>query len=305
MVVINHNSETGVQTSQKLAQKPHRTLFVAIGVCCSLLSLPAFALSESDYSKPSGWSILEKSTVTGGHYSNVHTYKNSSGSVVALVDVPSGARVDMMQYQAPEMYNGFNTFYRGGIEYWWQQMSANSSRVLVMNAQFFGGTEDDGRSTLSFAIKDNGHVYPSGYASDGNGKARQLNIYPNNNVTVTPAPSGNYVEYNAPTAIVGKHITDLPSDSFSIGRSYLCAMPTYRGNNVLLMYTTSGKTESDANKELASWGCHAGNTLGMDGSGSSQIRTKQGYVSYGVSGLFGSKDKRMIPQVIGIYNDAN
>lgn len=58
------------------------------------------ALTTSNYHTPTGWSVLETSDVTKAHYSNVHTYKNNSGSVVAFMDIASGARVDMMQYQA-------------------------------------------------------------------------------------------------------------------------------------------------------------------------------------------------------------
>lgn len=184
-------------------------------------------------------------------------------------------------------------------------MPTNSGRVLVMNAQFFGAIKGTNRATLSFAIKDNGHVYPSGDANTANDKAKQLNIYPNNNVTVVDASDGHYKEHHAPTVIVGKHITDLPSAASRRGRTYLCAMPTKRGNNVLLMYITRSKTQNQANAELKTWGCREGNTLGMDGSGSSQLRTKGGYTSYGVSDDKGNSDKRTIPQVIGICNDAN
>lgn len=48
-------------------------------------------------------------------------------------------------------------------------------------------------TTLSNAIKDNGHLYDS---SDPNSatNSRQVNIYPNNTVTVTSANNGMYLE---------------------------------------------------------------------------------------------------------------
>lgn len=283
---------------------------IITAIAVSMVSSSSQALSTSDYAMPWGWSILEKSTVTGTHYANVHTYKNTpdsnSGSYtssVALVDIPKGARIDMMQYYAGQNTNNFPTFYRGTIDYWWNQMPLSSSRVAAVNAQFFNTSINP--TTLSYAIKDNGHLYDS---SDPNSatNARQVNIYPNNTVTVTSANNGMYLEQYAPIAIVGKSIDSLPSPDYAIGRTYLCAKPTYRGNNVLLVYVTKRKTQQDANNELATWGCYNNNTVGMDGSGSTQFRTKAGNFLYGVSNPFtAGEDRRTIPQVIGIYNDAN
>lgn len=183
-------------------------------------------------------------------------------------------------------------------------MPASTSRVLVVNAQFFSTDKDP--AVLSYAIKDNGYIYYSGDPNSAtNGK--QLNVYPNNTVTVTNSNAGNYNEQNAATAIVGKNINNMPSPNFSLGRTYLCALNTNRGNNVMLIYVTHAKTQYDANAELASWGCYENNTVGMDGSGSSQMYTKKsGAVVYGISNPSnGTADRRTIPQAIGIYNDAN
>ena len=299
MVIKHHSSETGVQTSQKLAQKPHRTLPIAIGVCCSLFSLPAFALSESDYTKPSGWSILENDPRTRKPYTNVHVYKNLyEGSMVALVDVPNGARVDMMQYQAPNKVRGFESFYLGDIKHWWNQMPTISHRVLVVNGQYFDPYANP--TILSFSIKDDGHVYPSSDPNAGQGKAKQLNIYPNNNVTVVDASDGHYKEHHAPTAIVGMSIKHVDGPRSALGRTHLCAMPTRRGNNVLLIYVAQAKTQEQAAADLMRWGCYESNSLALDGSASSQLYTRAGTFFRGVDRQ--GKVGRKVPQAIGIYD---
>lgn len=296
-------------------QKSETSLFPVLPVVQALalmatlfISTQAYALAEFEYAKPAGWGMLEKSAYTGGHYSNVHIYKNSLGNdsydtIVALVDIAKGARVDMMQYDTGERRNGHSTFWMNSIEYWWNQMPTNSSRVLVVNGQFFGDGEKNRKATLSFAIKDNGHLYPSADPNSINKTAKQVNIF-RNNVTVTDAYAGNYVEHHAPTAIIGRNINDLSKSGMGLGRTYLCAMPTIRGN-VLLIYVAYKKTADQAKDDLLRWDCHENNTAALDGSGSTQMRTKGGNTLYGASNPLGWSDKREIPQVIGIYNDAH
>ena len=93
----------------------------------------------------------------------------------------------------------------------------------------------------------------------------------------------------------------------SIARTYLCAKTmNISGNSsyVLLVYTAQAKTQYWAESDLNSWGCNDSNTVMMDGSESTKLRTKgginiegkwTGYQLFDIS-------ERNIPQVITIFN---
>lgn len=324
-------SSATLQKAEKSKTAARSTVVaLTLGLMASVSPVASAFNGNADAPKePLGWTIAETTIYNPdfknqkAHYKNVRTYKKDD-DFVAVVDVSGGARIKMMQYGAPKVVNGQKTFWMNTLDYWWDQMLSNSSRVMVVSGQYFDHKVQDRQTPLSYAVQSSGVlVVPSGDPyTDVTKTLKQLSITSGGGVMVADAPDGILKPAgttfrpanNVPEAIVGRNITDLKSPDSALGRVHLCAL-TYtpvppsaiRSKNVLLVYIAKAKTETQMINSLKEWGCHEGNSVAMDGSGTAQMRTKGGNRVLGDthSNWLEKPGTRQFPQAIGIYNDAN
>lgn len=280
----------------------------------AVLSVPslasAFDANNLPPTKPSGWTLKEST------YTNVKIYqKGTENTYLQVVDMAMGARVNLMQYQAGTVSstNREPTWWIGDISYWWNQMgSSTTSRVSVVNGQFFdnSGTRNPitgnyysqkDPTTLSFGLKSAGYVPTNGGDPNANGgyTLKQMN-FGSYMPTISDWTTTSLRDTSASNAIVGLDPRADKRSTESIGRTYLCTLPYYsnylRQNiNLLLIYSAAAKAQGDAMNDLVAWGCTRTSSIMMDGSGSTKLRTKGGV-------QFDGNDNRKIPQAIGIYN---
>lgn len=307
------NTNRKVSKNHPKGLKLFLTKFVNPLLFVSVLSAPVLAFDSSNsIAAPNGWKMVDKSAYTGGHYKNVHTYEKD-GDFVALVDFGGGARVKMLQYQSGVNPNGHNLFWTNKLDYWWDQLPSNSSRVLVFNGQYFN--QKAGRqTTFSYSVRSETWATKSGDPNAHSKPLRQIAFF-KNGVEVNNAVDDLWVQTSAPDGILGRHPEDTDNPDGKIGRTHMCAMNYANGPRspypVLLIYIAKAKTQSQINSSLKEeWKCDLNKAVAMDGGGSTQLKLKSGKKFLGEPSKFlgFSNDKpgtREFPQAIGIFNDAN
>jgi len=278
-------------------------LMAALPVATMAVNSFAFDANNPPPPIPNGWSFVER---VGNPYSNVRIYqKGSEQTYVQVADMTMGAHVKLMQYRDTSKSGPINYWWINDIEYWWNQMGSDATgRVSVFNGQFFdnsGVFSQKNPTTLSYGVKADWSIADQGSDVNANGgyQLKQMNFgarYP----WVSNWAPGSLETSTAKDAIVGLDRRANKRSAEAIGRTYLCAKP-YASNWLqqsvwlLVIYTSTSKTQATANSELDTWGCSLANTVMMDGSGSSKLRTKGGLA-------FTPNDSRRIPQAIGLYN---
>lgn len=316
--VKNHSQKVPSTTFQKVDtnQKISKTLaYLALTLGMSVVLTPvanAFPIGQSSYSHPGGWKIVETSKVgvtNGLPYKNVHIYQlHNEQTYVQLVDVSDGARVALLQERSP--FSSDNQWRRNPTQHWWNALGTDaSSRVSVVNAQFFNNTaEGQGYTPLSFGVKSNGRVLTEGGDVNGNGgySLKQMNFH-TNFIELSNYTSTSLSNTKASNAIVGLDIRVRKDPDSSVGRTYFCAKPYYSNSlrksvNILLIYSAQSKSQYWAEKDLESWDCRNHNTVMMDGSRSTKLYTKGGIRMVGNSSNPIEIGERGVPQVLGIYN---
>lgn len=304
---VNQKTETNLNSKMLLTKI---AMLVALSVATS-----AYAFDNNAPVAPQGWTMVDKSAFTGGHYKNVHTYEKN-GDFVALVDIAGGARVKMLQYQSGTNENGHNLFWTNSLDYWWNQLPSNSSRVLVVNGQYFNSKVKSRQTTLSYSVRSETWATKSGDPNAHKKPLRQIAFFPNQGVQVTQAVDNEWVQTSAPDGLLGRDVTDGAGANSAVGRTYLCSLPyknaraSYGINPVLMIYLAKAKTQQQANNVLKEWSCDPTMALAMDGGGSSQLRLKSGKKflstpSGQIMGIGEQSGTREFPQAIGIFNDAN
>lgn len=266
-------------------------LGLAFGLTASI-SAHAFDATNPVPPAPAGWNMVE-------NYKNVKIYRKSGeNTYVQLVDMVQGGHVRLFQYQGTPS-GGFNTYWKGDINYWWNQDSDNR-KVSVINGQFFNMTTDP--TVLSFGLKSGGVIEPGGdNGADPDYPHKQINFaaqwpWVSNWTTnsLSSSPNAN--------AIVGlDRRTNKSSADSSKGRTYLCAKPYFskalnQNTTLLVVYSSDAKSQPQADVDLNNWGCPLENTVMMDGGGSSKLKTLGGKAP------FVPDDSRKVPQAIMIYN---
>lgn len=316
MKLKNHSQKVPSTTSQKVDtnQKISQTfvrLALVLGISAVLVPVAnAFPIGQSSYPHPGGWKIAETSNygaTKGLPYKNVHIYQlHNEQTYVQLVDFSQGGHIRLEQVSDQPIGN-FKGWKRQSMDAWWRLHGNYTSRVSMVNAQFFNHNSSP-NTTFSFGIRANGRVLDEGGDVNANGgfPLKQMNFY-SNRVEVINWHARSLYDTIAPDAIVGKSMRSREKPDASIGRTYLCAKPMNASGNssyVLLVYTAQAKTQHWAESDLNSWGCNDSNTVMMDGSESTKLRTKGGINMEGKPeyDFIRGYGERLVPQVITIFN---
>ena len=300
-----------VDTNQKIS-KTFARLALAVGISVVLNPVAnAFdAASPPPVMNPLYWSRAEVSPTTKKEYTNVKIHKrHNENTYVQIVDIASGAQVKMLQYKATN--DSVPKFWLNTIDEWWRQLGDNrSSRVSVVNGQFysfdlnFHPTQPWNLVTdpnpLMFGVKANFHVITEGHpdAIQANRPyLRQLNI----GVKRVWTSDIDLHDSSAKHAIVGYNINATPQYNEPNNRTALCALSyiswkPYKYMNVLLVYSGENKTGDQMHEDLKGLGCAQSDIVVLDGGGSTKLITKG-------AGKVLSGDFRRIPQAIGIMNN--
>lgn len=272
-----------------------KKLVIAISILVSA-SAHAFDATNPPPSAPSGWSPVEK-------YKNVYIYrKNGENTYVQVVDMTQGGHIRLFQYQGPKEGTN-NTYYKNDLNYWWNQLGTDySSRVSVINGQFFNISKNP--TPLSYGLKSGGVVEPGADNNTSLGYNLKMMVLDGYAPYTTNWYEGRLYDNSIQNAIVGLDIRADKGMNEAKGRTSICSKPYYsnylrQSTNLFLAYVSSNKTQTNANQDLANWGCNELNTVMLDGSNSSKLKTKGGIViDMSDAGVF----YRAIPQAIGIYN---
>ena len=254
-----------------------KKMLVMLVMLVSLVSM-SFA---GNYNVPNGYTLKESSN-------GAKIYSNGNISVV-IADMDRN-RVDLgiLNYA----YRG--KFYKDSISNWWKNYASYSTFAMI-NGQFFNTTINP--TTLSFPLKDNGHVVTS-YVDD-NSQKRTLIIDKYNNAKILRGYTSYYLYNDAPDVIVGLNPSVSKSSWAPIGRNYIGGIPKGTCNprysscdmKYLMFFIAKRKTQYYMLKEVEKWGVSKYAVVMMDGSGSSQLKSR-------TSSMYG--DGRYLPNVITI-----
>ncbi len=317
MILKTHSQKVDSTTSQKVEKS--KTTFktsivaMALGLMASVSPMAnAFPIGQSSYSHPGGWTLAEVSqygATKGLPYKNVHIYRlHNEETYVQLVDFSQGGHIKINAFANSAKINGFKSWNRQSMVDWWKHYNDQTSRVSVVNGTFFNHERNP--TTLSFGIRVDGRVLDEGSDVNANGgyNLKQMNFY-GDRVEVVNYTADSLKNTSAPNAIVGKSPWSREKEGESIGRTYLCARPMFQSgvsssSHVLLVYTAKAKTQQWAEADLNSWGCTDVNTVMLDGSKSTKLRTKGGINMEGNGNKIAifEPGERYVPQVITIFN---
>ena len=270
---------------------------VAIAVMM-VVSFSVFAFGPGNLpTVPNGWALKET-------YTNVRIYqKGTEESYVQVIDVLYGGRIDMVQPgQQYGSWGSYPKFSRYSLDTMWNNVS--NTAVSIVNGQFFNSGVNP--TYLSFGIRDDWSILTYGQDKTYNVTLplKQLDFIPNFGVIIQqPSTDASLNSAYGSHSIVGLDRKEDRSSGYKVGRMYLCAPIPASPSKYLLIMNLRASTEANANSLLDSWGCYDSRTVMMDGSGSSQLRTRGGTQMYGTSNPWtGSADKRTLPEVIAVYN---
>ena len=194
---------------------------------------------------------------------------------------------------------GGNSYYKMGISSWRRKLG---NPFAVINGQFFN--KDMNPTTLSFGLKSNGDIIHSEIAtdpSDAKKKLRTLTINYTGKASVHDYANHNLIyKLDNKEAIVGLSPDENMSGIFPIGRNYMVVKENTddKSTSSLYLFVARYMNQIGMERKIESWGLSLDNSIMMDGSGSSQLKTNK--ISYygGTSKV--KPDYRSLPNVISI-----
>ncbi len=193
--------------------------------------------------------------------------------------------------------NDETQFARKDIREWWKTWSQTEPQAFaLMNSQFFNAS-DPAKAALAFSTKADGIVY-EGYGDKREFLGGKMLLRIGKKHTIVEPYNDNprsLARFPEPDIIVGLRADINKQASRRLGRTFIAGMP--QGN--LLIFTSPTATQRYAERILVSFGADWGNTLMLDGGGSTQLVHKGTVL---VPSHPPGKDifLRSLPQVLGV-----
>lgn len=266
---------------------------LVLSICLVGTSSVSFAYGEA----PAGWTLI-----TGASTSNVKFYKKNNAEVYAqVVNMGTGAKVELRQIQQGTMTNQwgtFNTYKRDSINNWYNNVG---SPVSVVNGDFFD--QNLSPTPISFAIRANNTFVEKG--GNPNNK-RQIEFFTGQGAMVIAADQWRISNGPSQNAMGGHAPEDTPTPNANRGRTSLCTLFPKTPSPLFLILVHLSAMKNQVDGDLANWKCNYGSEIVMDGSASSQLAYKESgttKIKYGTADGTLPASGRAVPQVIVIRNN--
>jgi len=215
---------------------------------------------------------------------------------VQIIDLSKGAKLEFLYEQ---IGNG-NKFKDQKIDVFWNKFSKKSNAFSVVNGTFFYPNNGDYITAtdagLAFPLKKNNTLVTMGYEKEEDNDIRYLGI--NDNLAILR--NDNLVNIGYSNVLGGLSTdTDKHNNIWFIGRNLIGV--NQDGTKIYIL-VSDGMKVSSAKTILIDFGADSSQIMMLDGSGSSQLRSKHYSVLGDDSNEVDSQNYkgRPIPQAIGI-----
>lgn len=266
----------------------------------------SFASFGANYTVPYNYILKEGSQSDGVMLYRDKYLDDTLGEVYAIVVDVSKVNIDLGVTDYEKHENGHNKYDKKSLSRWWRS-TATSKTFAMVNGQFFN--QDTNPSPLSYPLKSNKNIktnheeddklrkrtlfkYPANkqfYIWDGYESSLLKDIY-SSDLIVGLHPDESSKKYNY---TIGRHLIGGIAHGNCNPDERLCAM------RYLVFLLGKSNTQNNMVYRLKQWGVKKGAMVLMDGSGSSQFKTKK-HELYGNSIPLFWSDKRELPNVIRI-----